>query len=115
MSEAQHLSPGRRAGRRFRKNRVAVWSAWYLAFLLVVVIAWPLFLKLAGGDFVRLHGPDQLSDAQFAPPSMQHWFGTDLHGRDLLSRVIYGAQISLLVGIFGAGVSLVIGVSWGAV
>src|SRR5882762_9540788 len=98
MSEPQHLSPGQRAWRRFRKNRSAMWSAWYLLLLLAVVIAWPLLLNFSGGDFARAHAPDELSDAQFAPPSMQHWFGTDLHGRDLFSRVIYGAQISLLVG-----------------
>lgn len=92
-----------------------MWSAWYLVLLLAVVIAWPLLLKISGGDFARLHGPDELSDAQFAPPSIHHWFGTDLHGRDVFSRVLYGAQISLMVGIFGAGVSLVIGVLWGAV
>jgi peptide/nickel transport system permease protein/oligopeptide transport system permease protein len=58
--------------------------------------------------------PDQLSNDQFQSPSTKHWFGTDVHGRDLLSRVLYGAQISLLVGAVGAGVSLVIGVLWGA-
>jgi peptide/nickel transport system permease protein/oligopeptide transport system permease protein len=55
-----------------------------------------------------------LSDAQFEPPSAGHWCGTDVHGRDLLSRLVYGARISWLVGIVGAGVSLVIGVLWGA-
>ena len=46
---------------------------------------------------------------------MQHWFGTDVHGRDLMARVFYGAQISLVVGMVGAVVSLVIGVLWGAI
>jgi peptide/nickel transport system permease protein/oligopeptide transport system permease protein len=61
------------------------------------------------------HDPDALSEAQFQPPSARHWCGTDIHGRDLLTRLGIGARISLLVGVVGAGVSLVIGVSWGAV
>jgi ABC-type dipeptide/oligopeptide/nickel transport system permease subunit len=55
------------------------------------------------------------SDAQFQPPGARHWLGTDVHGRDLLTRICYGAQISLLVGAVGTGVSLIIGVTWGAV
>jgi oligopeptide transport system permease protein len=110
-----HLSPGQRAWRRFKKNRAATWSAWYLIFLLVIVAAWPLLLKISGGDFAKIHNPDQLSDAQFAPPSAHYWFGTDTHGRDLFSRTLYGAQISLLVGVVGAIVSLAIGVLWGSI
>jgi oligopeptide transport system permease protein len=113
-SISQHLSPGKRAWMRFKQNRMAVLSAWYLLFLLVLVLVWPLVLKISGGDFAKLHAPDQLSDAQFLPPTGQHWFGTDLHGRDVFSRTLYGAQISLLVGVVGAAVSLVIGVLWGA-
>jgi oligopeptide transport system permease protein len=97
------------------RNRAAVISAWYLVFLLLAIVAWPLVLNLAGGTFAQVHNPNQLSDAQFAPPDAQHWFGTDVHGRDMFSRILYGAQISLLVGIVGAGVSLVIGVLWGAI
>jgi peptide/nickel transport system permease protein/oligopeptide transport system permease protein len=90
-------------------------SAWYLVLLLVVILAWPVLLKISSAAFAQLHNPDRLSDAQFTPPSAQHWFGTDLHGRDLFSRVLFGAQISLLVGVVGTGVSLVIGVLWGAI
>jgi oligopeptide transport system permease protein len=117
MSEAsqQHITPNQQAWRRFKKNRPAVFSAWFLVLLLVAIIAWPLLLKISGGDFAKLHNPDQLSDGQFRPPTAQHWFGTDLHGRDVFSRVLFGAQISLLVGIVGAAVSLVIGVLWGAI
>jgi len=109
------LSPGRQAWRRFRKNRPAVGSSIYLAMLTLVILAWPLLLAVVGGSFGHDHAPDQLSDAQFAPPSLHHWFGTDVHGRDLFSRVLYGAQISLFVGLVGTLVSLVIGVLWGAI
>lgn len=92
-----------------------MWSAWYLAVLVVIVLAWPLLLKVAGGNFAQTHDPDQLSNLQFAPPSAHYWFGTDVHGRDVFSRTLYGAQLSLLVGAVGAAVSLVIGVLWGAI
>ena len=101
-----HLSPNQKAWRRFRKDRPAVVGAWLLAAVVVFTLLYPLV-----GPFK----PDALSDAQFQPPSAQHWFGTDMHGRDLLARVCFGAQISLLVGVVGAGVSLIIGVLWGAI
>ena len=113
--DLRHISPAAQAWQRFKRNRPAMLSACFLAFLLLAVIAWPVILKISGGAFAQIHNPDSLSDVQFAPPSAQHWFGTDLHGRDLFSRVLFGAQISLLVGVVGAIVSLVIGVLWGAV
>jgi peptide/nickel transport system permease protein/oligopeptide transport system permease protein len=105
----------RPAWTRFKRNRAAFISAWFLVLLLAAVSAWPVVLKMAGAHFAQLHNPNQLSDAQFSPPDVQHWFGTDLHGRDLFSRILFGAQISLLVGVVGALVSLVIGVLWGAI
>jgi oligopeptide transport system permease protein len=114
-------SPAQRAWRRFRNNRLAIISAGFLGALVLVVALWPLALRMAGAtgsagaELARAYAPDQLSDAQFSPPGFRHWFGTDGHGRDVLSRVLFGAQISLLVGVVGAGVSLVIGVIWGAV
>lgn len=108
-------TPNQQAWRRFKKNRPAIFSAWFLLLLLLAIFAWPVLLKISGGDFEKLHNPDQLSDGQFTPPTAQHWFGTDLHGRDVFSRLLFGAQISLLVGIVGAAVSLIIGVLWGAV
>ena len=52
---------------------------------------------------------DQISDASLLPPSRAHWFGTDVNGHDLLTRTLYGAQISLLVAATGALVSLTVG------
>jgi ABC-type dipeptide/oligopeptide/nickel transport system permease subunit len=108
-------SPGRRAWSRFKANRSAVIGAWYLAALFAVVLAWPVILKISPSDFAQMHSPDHVSDAQFRPPDAHYWFGTDKHGRDVFSRVLFGAQISLLVGIVGTLVSLVIGVLWGAI
>lgn len=114
------LSPNQRAWRRFRKNSFASACGLFLAVLLGVILLWPVLAhpKVAGAMpgalKSALHPPDQHSDAQFQPPSAAHWFGTDVHGRDLLSRVLFGARVSLLVGAVGACVSLVIGVLWGA-
>jgi oligopeptide transport system permease protein len=99
-------SPSQRAWRRFRRNRLAVFSAGFLGLVVAFSLLYPAFSAF---------GPDQLSEAQFQPPSPQHWLGTDGHGRDLLVRLCCGAQVSLLVGVVGAGVSLVIGVLWGAI
>jgi len=111
----EHFSPGQRAWLRFKANRAGVLSAWYLVILLAAVILWPLILKIAPSDFAQLHDPNRVSEAQFLAPNAHYWFGTDKHGRDVFSRVLFGAQISLLVGIVGTLVSLVIGVIWGAV
>jgi ABC-type dipeptide/oligopeptide/nickel transport system permease subunit len=115
VESPEHSSPGQRAWLRFKGNRPAVLSAWYLTALLVVVLGWPVVLKFSPADFAQLHNPNLVSDAQFLAPDASHWFGTDIHGRDVFSRVLFGAQISLLVGLVGTLVSLIIGVLWGAV
>jgi len=98
-------SPNQRAWARFCRNRPAFFSLWLLLALVLFVIVYP---------WLSPYRPEQISDAQFAPPGAAHWLGTDVHGRDLLVRLCYGAQISLVVGIVGANICLVIGVLWGA-
>jgi peptide/nickel transport system permease protein/oligopeptide transport system permease protein len=100
------LTPRQRAWRRFRNNTPAVVSAVFLLTMLLLALAVPV---LSG------HGAAQGSDTQFAPPDAAHWWGTDVHGRDVLTRVFAGARLSFLVGGVGAAVSLVIGVCWGMV
>ena len=58
---------------------------------------------------------DQISSASLLPPSTQHLFGTDVNGRDLLTRTLFGAQISLYVAALGTVVSLAVGVSYGMI
>ena len=102
----EHLSPNQKAIQRFLRNRPAVISAFVLVAITLLVLIWP---------FISPFSPITLSEAQSQPPGKAHWFGTDVHGRDLMARVFYGARISLLVGVVGAAVSLAIGVFWGAV
>jgi ABC-type dipeptide/oligopeptide/nickel transport system permease subunit len=118
MSKPGHASPNQRAWRCFRRNRPAAAAALFLALLVLAIMCWPLCSQPAIAPHLPApltRPPDAISDAQFQPPGLQHWFGTDVHGRDLLSRVCYGARISLLVGLIGAAVSLIIGVLWGAI
>jgi ABC-type dipeptide/oligopeptide/nickel transport system permease subunit len=102
----EHLSPNQRAWRRFRHNRPAVVSLALLVLIIGIALLAPRLLP---------YRPDTVTDAQFQKPGAAHWLGTDVHGRDLLSRICYGTSISLLVGLVGAAISLVIGVGWGAV
>src|SRR2546429_7116703 len=48
------------------------------------------------------------------PPSMRHWLGTDQIGRDVLSRMLYGARVSLAVGFVSVGIATAIGIALGA-
>ncbi|NBR70625.1 MAG: ABC transporter permease [Proteobacteria bacterium] len=67
------------------------------------------------GPWVSPHTVSEVSTARLAPPSLHHLLGTDLHGRDLLTRLLYGGRISLLVGFVGASVSLFVGVTYGLI
>ena len=105
---------------RFKRNRMAHFSLCYLALLISVVMLWPVTLRLMLSTNSNLralaehYDPNRVSDDQFQPPTIRHWFGTDVHGRDLFSRVLHGARISLIAGLVGTGVSFIIGVAWGA-
>ncbi len=100
------LTPNQRAWLRLRRNTPTVGAAVFLLLVLVLASLVPVLSP---------HSAEQGSDAQFAAPSFGHWFGTDVHGRDVFTRTFAGARISLLVGAVGTAVSLVIGVCWGMV
>jgi oligopeptide transport system permease protein len=100
-------SPWHDAWLRLRRNRLAVAGGLVLLLLALVCIAGPW---LSPYDYA-----DQDLNDTFAPPSAQHWLGTDQLGRDLLVRVLYGGRISLGVGLCATFVALTIGVVYGAV
>ena len=74
-----------------------------------------IFLLAIAGPWVFPYAPEATSAATLSPPSSAHWFGTDLNGRDLFSRVLQGARVSLIVGMCGALVSFLIGTAYGLI
>ncbi len=89
----------------FAQRKVAGFG---LAFLLVVLVAAVL------APWITPYDPQQIDAvARLAPPSAEHWFGTDHAGRDLFSRVIYGARMALLTGAGVVLIALVFGVLLG--
>jgi peptide/nickel transport system permease protein len=92
--------------RTFARNRLAVIGGVVVAILVVFAVAAP---ALAPWDPNR-HNTRRI----LAPPSAQHWMGTDQLGRDVLSRVLYGARVSLAVGFVSVGIATLIGVLLGA-
>jgi oligopeptide transport system permease protein len=101
------LSHRQQTLRRLGRNRPAVVAFIILCLLGLIAVAAPWLSPYSYSAQDLALGP--------VPPSLSHWLGTDLFGRDLLTRIIYGSRISLMVGIVATTVALVIGVLWGAV
>jgi len=91
----------------FYKNKLALAGLGMVLLLFVVSLLAPL---LAPYDPCAIDLKNVL-----APPSADHWFGTDQLGRDVLSRMIWGARISLKVGFIATGLAILIGTVLGAV
>ena len=90
-----------------RENRLAVFSfALILLFILAAAFA-PLLTQYAPDEMDLMH--------RLAPPSAEHLLGTDEGGRDVLTRLLYGARVSLLIGIVPTLLSMVIGAALGII
>jgi peptide/nickel transport system permease protein len=102
--------------RRFRRDRVAIVSLGFIVLLIVLALAAPLVIKLIGLPGPNVQNPNA-TDAFGSPlgPSSAHPFGVDQLGEDVMSRTIYGARVSLEVGIIGTAISTVIGVAVGTI
>jgi oligopeptide transport system permease protein len=97
----------RDAWRRLLRNRMAVASGMLLILVGSITLLAPL-LPLADPEIQNL-------ELGATRPSLEHPFGTDLLGRDLMARVLYGGRVSILVGLVATLVSFLVGVSYGAV
>jgi oligopeptide transport system permease protein len=95
------------AWRRLQQNKAAIISFYLIIVIIVAAVAGPWLSPYSYSD--------QSLIMQNQPPSPEHWCGTDNLGRDLLTRCLYGARISLAVGIFATLISLTIGVLFGGI
>ncbi len=105
--ERPPLTPTQLVWRRFRRHRMAMFGMGLLILLILYVI---------GGSFIFTEEYANYIDTsiRLQGPSAAHPFGTDVPGRDILARTIYGGQISLLIGLAAVAVALVVGVTVGA-
>lgn len=92
--------------RKLRKNKAAMVGGFLILFFIIVALIGPFFTP---------YEPDaQIITNKLAPPSAEHWFGTDHLGRDIFSRIIHGMKITLYIGfssvILGATVGVLLGI-----
>ncbi|HKG38705.1 MAG TPA: ABC transporter permease [Conexibacter sp.] len=109
-------SPWQLFWRRLRSDRVAMVALGVIVTLVLVAIFAPLVVKLAGAPGPNVQ--DRNATDMFGTPigpTADHWFGVDPLGRDVFSRTVYGARVSLLVGIVGTGIAVLLGVTVGLV
>jgi len=100
-------SPTRRAIKRFLRHRLAVFGLVVVVLFILVAIFAPL---------IAPHDPLQTSWTRIRkPPSWDFWFGTDENGRDVFSRVVWGARASMMAGVVSVMGAMLIGVPLGLV
>jgi peptide/nickel transport system permease protein len=110
----QGRSPWQLAWERLRTDRAAVIAAATIAAIVIAALMAPLIAAWIG------HGPNQQfidigenANGGPVPPSSTFWFGTDSSGRDLFVRIVYGARVSLAVGVLATMIAIALGVLFG--
>lgn len=102
------LSPGRLVWLRFRRHKMAMVGVVILILILLYCTVGAIFMPESYANFNN-------TKIKLQPPSLEHPFGTDSVGRDLLARTISGGQISLVIGVSAMLVALVVGTLIGAI
>jgi ABC-type dipeptide/oligopeptide/nickel transport system permease subunit len=97
----------RRFRRVFFSRKVVLFGTVIVAFLVLIAVIGPW---IAPYDPIKISLKERLQD-----PTLQHWLGTDNYGRDILSRIIYGARTSLQIGLLSVGIASIIGMILGGV
>lgn len=100
-------SPSSEAWKRFRQNKPALIALYLLVIMILSCFVLPWFLP---------HDPNAGTlETGTQPPGKEYWLGTDIQGRDLLSRILQGGQTSFTVGLAGTSVAIIIGVLYGSI
>jgi peptide/nickel transport system permease protein len=93
--------------REFMKNKIAFAGLAFIAMILLLATLAPL---------IAMYEPTAIdTKAILAAPSRAHPFGTDMLGRDIFSRIVYGSRISLAIGILAVGLAVLIGICFGSI
>jgi peptide/nickel transport system permease protein len=102
--------------RRLRNDKVALVALGVILIMLFVAIFAPLIVKAVGAPDPNVQNDDLLDDfGSPTGPSSSHWFGVDERGRDVFSRVLYGARISLEAALISTALIVLIGVTAGLI
>jgi peptide/nickel transport system permease protein len=107
VQDEKLIPPWKEAWLSFCKNRLALIGLGIVIFFIILAIIAPV---IAPYSF-----KEQDLTKRLLAPSSEHWFGTDDFGRDIFSRVVYGARISLWVGFFSVLGSVVLGTALGII
>ena len=102
-------SQWRIATRHFQKSKLALVGLVLLALLYLIALLAPL---IAPYDPIA---QENVLETSYLQPGMQHWLGTDRFGRDILTRILYGARISLAIGFVATAISVTLGTLLGAI
>lgn len=105
-------SPGRLFWDRFVEDRLAMASLAFIALLVLIAIFAPLIVSVLGAPDPNARDTGALDPLFATPtgPSSEHWFGVDQLGRDVFSRTVYGARVSLVVAFAATALATIFGV-----
>lgn len=116
VEEIAARSPLELFWRRLRRDKVALVALGVIVLMIFVAIFAPLIVKVVGAPDPNVQNNDLLGDfGEPTGPSSAHWFGVDERGRDVFSRVVYGARVSLEAAIIATALIVVIGVTAGLI
>lgn len=106
----QSTSEWRKSWRKMRRSPLSMFGLTIVSFVILLAIFAPWIAPYPEDVSGAIH-----FDRMLEPPSAEHWFGTDEVGRDIFTRVLYGARISLMLGFIVLGLSIAIGLPLGLI